>query len=515
MICQQSAPAPGTIKRLRAATGDLTGLGDGMILHVDMDAFYASVEERERPELVGKPLIVGGTPEGRGVVAAANYAVRKFGVHSAMPAATALRLCPAGHRASAADGLLRPRLGANSRNLRPLHAAGRAAVTGRGLSRRRRQRRPVRAGGGDRPQDQAGDPQPNCGLTASVGVAPNKFLAKIASDLDKPDGFVVVDAARVQEFLDPLPVGRLWGVGRVAGQALERMGVRTIRDLRLLAVELLERQFGQTGQQLWQLAHGVDQRRVVPDREAKSISHETTFATDLEDMDTLRAWIVELAEQVGWRLRRHKLRGRTVQIKVRFDDFQTVTRAQTLAEPTNVTQEICAAATAMLAERLPKRRLRVRLLGVGVSHFENSDQIQASLFADEERQRQSRLDEAADQVKLRFGIDALQARAGCCAMESTKERITPDKLQRGASMQLRDRTAIVTGAASGLGKEIARTFAAHGAKTVVADLDAQGAETAAAEIRQAGHEALAVAIDVADEGRSNQASLACWRPMAA
>ncbi|HVX60305.1 MAG TPA: DNA polymerase IV [Pirellulales bacterium] len=382
-----------------------------MILHVDMDAFYASVEERERPELVGKPLIVGGTPEGRGVVAAANYAVRKFGVHSAMPAATALRLCPQAI-------VLRPRMDFYARvseQIREifdrytplveplsldeafLDVSGSEGLFGSAAEIGRKIKQEI---------------QTELRLTASVGVAPNKFLAKIASDFDKPDGFVVVDAARVQEFLDPLPVGRLWGVGRVAGQALERMGVRTIRDLRLLSVELLERQFGQAGQQLWQLAHGVDQRRVVPDREAKSISHETTFATDLEDMETLRAWIVELAEQVGWRLRRHKLRGRTVQIKVRFDDFQTVTRAQTLAAPTNVTQEICAAATAMLAERLPKRRLRVRLLGVGVSHFENPEQIQGSLFADEERQRQSRLDEAADQVKLRFGSGALQRGSG-------------------------------------------------------------------------------------------------------
>jgi DNA polymerase-4 len=382
-----------------------------MILHVDMDAFYASVEERERPELVGKPLIVGGTPEGRGVVAAANYAVRKFGVHSAMPAATALRLCPQAI-------VLRPRMDFYARvseQIREifdrytplveplsldeafLDVSGSEGLFGSAAEIGRKIKQEI---------------QTELRLTASVGVAPNKFLAKIASDFDKPDGFVVVDAARVQEFLDPLPVGRLWGVGRVAGQALDRMGVRTIRDLRLLSVELLERQFGQAGQQLWQLAHGIDQRRVVPDREAKSISHETTFATDLEDMETLRAWIVELAEQVGWRLRRHKLRGRTVQIKVRFDDFQTVTRAQTLAAPTNVTQEICAAATAMLAERLPKRRLRVRLLGVGVSHFENPEQIQGSLFADEERQRQSRLDEAADQVKLRFGSGALQRGSG-------------------------------------------------------------------------------------------------------
>ncbi len=393
-----------------------------MILHVDMDAFYASVEERERPELVGKPLIVGGTPEGRGVVAAANYEVRKYGVHSAMPTSQALRLCPHAK-------VLRPRLDFYSQvseqirqvfdHYTPLveplsldeaflDVAGSQGLFGSAAEIGRQIKRAIR----DRLR-----------LTASVGVAPNKFLAKVASDLEKPDGFVVVDAERVQEFLDPLPVGRLWGVGRVAGQTLQGLGVRTIRDLRLLSTELLERHFGQTGLHLWQLAHGIDDRRVVPDREAKSISHETTFAADVDDIESLRAWLVELSEQVGWRLRRHNLRGRTVQIKVRFDDFQTITRAQTLSQATDVTQEICEAATAMLLERMPKRRLRVRLLGVGVSQFENREQSQQSLFADEEHERQSRLDRAADEVKQRFGSGALQRASGL--LHGAKHRPQP------------------------------------------------------------------------------------------
>ena len=247
---------------------------------------------------------------------------------------------------------------------------------------------------------------------ASVGVAPNKFLAKVASDLEKPNGFVVVEPGRVQDFLDPLPVGRLWGVGRVASQVFDELGIRTIGQVRRLPVELLHQKFGRAGEHLWQLAHGIDDRRVVPDREAKSISHETTFAADVTEMEILRAWLLELTEQVAWRLRRHRLRGRMVQLKLRYGDFSTITRAQTLARPTNVTHDIREAAAAMLAERLPARRLQVRLIGVGVSGFENPDQVQRNLFDDGDHERQGRLDAVADQIKERFGTDALHRASG-------------------------------------------------------------------------------------------------------
>ncbi|HWB13424.1 MAG TPA: DNA polymerase IV [Pirellulales bacterium] len=384
-----------------------------MILHVDMDAFYASVEERERPELAGKPLIVGGTPEGRGVVAAANYEVRKYGVHSAMPTATALRLCP--HAL-----VLPPRLGFYaeiSEQIRAifdqytplveplsldeafLDVTGSEPLFGSSPEIGRRIKQTIRD---------------ELRLTASVGVAPNKFLAKIASDLQKPDGFVLVEDGeiQIQEFLDPLPVGRLWGVGRVAGQVFERLGVKTVGDVRRMPLEILRRHFGQTGEHLAQLARGVDERRVVPDRDAKSISHETTFSSDIADMETLRAWASELAEQVAWRLRRHRLRGRTVQIKVRYGDFHTITRAETLVEPTNVTEEIRQTAVRLLTERLPTRRLLIRLLGVGVSQFENPEQVQGLLFDDESHARHSRLDQAADKLRDRFGTEALRRGSG-------------------------------------------------------------------------------------------------------
>ena len=387
-----------------------------MILHVDMDAFYASVEERERPELVGRPLIVGGTPQGRGVVAAANYAVRKFGVHSAMPTSRALRLCPQAivlpprldYYAEVSEQI-REIMYRYSPLVEPLSLDeafidvtgsellfGPAAEIGRRIKREIRER--VR-------------------LVASVGVAPNKFLAKIASDIAKPDGFVVVDPQGVQDFLDPLPVGRLWGVGRVTGESMEQLGICTIGQVRATNVEILRQHFGTVGEHLWQLAHGIDERPVVPDREAKSISHETTFAADVDDREVLRAWLVELAEQVACRLRRHNLRGRTVQLKIRFADFRTITRSKTVSQPTNITDEIGRTAVELLENCSVAQGQRIRLVGVGVTGFEATgvegiQKVQQSLFADEERDRHTQLDQATDRIRERFGPAALHRGSG-------------------------------------------------------------------------------------------------------
>jgi DNA polymerase-4 len=249
-------------------------------------------------------------------------------------------------------------------------------------------------------------------LVASVGVAPNKFLAKIASDLDKPDGFVIVEPGQEQQFLDPLPVGRLWGVGRVTGRVFDKLGIHTIGKLRKIPIELLRHHFGNSAEHLWNLAHGIDERRVVPEREAKSISHETTFAEDIEDVEVLRAWLLELSEQVGCRMRRHGLKGRTVNLKVRFGDFSTVTRAETLAEATDVTQEIWRTVAQMLAERMPARRLKVRLLGVGMSGLTDREMAQLSLFPEAEHERDSRLDKVTDRIKEKFGPASLQRGLG-------------------------------------------------------------------------------------------------------
>ncbi|MEX1097148.1 MAG: DNA polymerase IV [Planctomycetales bacterium] len=392
-----------------------------MILHVDMDAFYASIEERDRPELAGRPLIVGGTPEGRGVVAAANYVVRKFGVHSAMSTAKALRFCPEAivlpvrmeHYSEIAERIrdiffrYTPLVEPLSLDEAFLDVAGSEKLFGSPVEIARRIKRQIRE---------------EVGLVASVGVAPNKFLAKIASDLEKPDALVVVEPDRVQAFLDPLPVGRLWGVGRVTGGVFEKMGVRTIGELRRLDPQVLQRHFGRQGEHLWRLTHGIDERPVVPDREAKSVSHEMTFPVDVSDREALRAWILELTEHVGRRLRGNGLRGRTMHLKLRFADFRTITRAHTLPQPTDITHEIGETATELLERALPER-FAIRLLGVGVSGFENPEQLQQSLFADEDRAKQGRLDAVADEIRAKFGATGLGRGSGM--LHDAKHRPEP------------------------------------------------------------------------------------------
>jgi DNA polymerase-4 len=382
-----------------------------MILHVDMDAFYASVEERDDPSLVGKPVIVGGSAEGRGVVAAANYEVRKFGVHSAMASARAKRLCPhavfikprMSHYAELSEQIrtifeeFTPLVEPLSLDEAFLDATGSESLFGSAANIGRQIKHRIRS---------------ELHLVASVGVAPNKFVAKIASDIKKPDGFVVVELDDVQAFLDPLPVSRLWGVGKVTGQVFDRLGIRTIGQLRQFPIATLNDLFGSSGEHFWRLAHGLDDRQVVPDREAKSISHETTFSEDIADREVLRAWLTELAEQVARRLRRHELKGRTVELKVRFADFQTITRSLTLPEPTNITQELLHAGTELLATKLPQHHLPVRLLGFGVKSFDDTGRSQRQLFDEPDRERHRQLDRVADQISEKFGKLAIRRGGG-------------------------------------------------------------------------------------------------------
>lgn len=376
-----------------------------MILHIDMDAFYASVEIRDRPELAGRPVIVGGSADGRGVVSAASYEVRKFGVHSAMPMATAVRKCP--------DAVVLPvrmdHYAAVSREIRTiferytplveplsldeafLDVGGSVALFGSAEEIGWKIKNEIRS---------------ETGLIASVGLAPNKFIAKVASDLEKPDGFVIVSGDRIQQFLDPLPVSRLWGVGRRANELLAQMGVHTIQQLRETPLTAMSRQFGEaSANHLHELAHGRDDRAVVPDREAKSISHETTFPVDISDAEVLRAWLLTLTEQVARRLRRLEIFGKTVQLKYRYSDFRTVTRSHSLPSATNSTSEVWSVVSEQLLPRVDASQ-PVRLVGVGVTSLGHHKNQQRLLFDDHDS-RGDDLDSATDEIRDRFGAPAI------------------------------------------------------------------------------------------------------------
>ncbi len=377
------------------------------ILHVDMDAFFAAVEVLDNPELKGKPVIVGGTPETRGVVAAASYEVRRFGVHSAMSSYRALKLCP--HAV-----IIKPRggrYGEVSRQVMEIlerytplveqisideafldvtgseHLFGPAPDIGRDIKRRIRE---------------------ELQLTASVGVAPNKFLAKLASDLEKPDGFVVIEQANAAAVLAPLPVGKLWGVGKVTERELADIGVHRVGDLLTRPREKLKDCLGSYTDTLLELAQGLDDRPVETEDAQKSIGAETTFPKDIADREVLRGWMCKLVERVGRELRESGMRTRTVNIKARFPDFTTITRAQTLPAPTAATKTIRETALEMLMERVPKTK-PLRLLGVSVSNLVMPGEGQLELFPDEVEEKAEALDHIVDEIQERFGPDALRS----------------------------------------------------------------------------------------------------------
>lgn len=390
-------------------------MSDGrQILHVDMDAFYASVEIRDQPALAGRPVIVGGPAARRGVVSAANYMARTFGVHSAMPIFQALRLCP--------DAVLLPvrmdRYATVSRQIREIFARYTPLIEPLSLdeafldvTESVRLFGPARDIARAIKRDIAGELQ----LIASVGVAPNKFLAKIASDLDKPDGFIEVLSSEVQAFLDPLPASRLWGVGKVTGAVLDRFGISTIGDLRTQSRDWLTQQFGRFGARLWELARGIDERPVVVDSEARSISHETTFAVDIGERDILQAWLLDLAEQVGRRLRSHDRLARCVQLKLRFADFQSINRSHTLSAPSDRTADFWQSGRNMLDAALAKEHRPVRLVGIGVTDLvdlANDPHRQQDLFTEQRQQHQREIDRLADQIQSRFGPHGLRRGTG-------------------------------------------------------------------------------------------------------
>ncbi len=333
------------------------------IVHLDMDAFYASVEQRDNPALRGQPVAVGGSPEGRGVVAAASYEARAFGVRSAMPMARALRLCPK-------LVIVRPDFRtyrAVSEEIRQIMLSCTPLVEPLSLDEayldvtENAWNEPLAQVVASRLKKQIFE---TTGLTASAGVAPNKFLAKIASGWRKPDGLTVVAPERVEAFLQKLPVGALWGVGPVTEKKLKEIGIHGVVDIRNADPEALHRAVGSLAEWLQQLARGEDPREVTPHRPTKSISEESTYAHDLVELDVMRGEIDGMARRVAADLERKSLTARTVTIKVRYPDFTTVTRNHTSEPATRDPSEIAQRALALLDKTDAARRF-VRLLGVG------------------------------------------------------------------------------------------------------------------------------------------------------
>ncbi len=372
------------------------------ILHVDLDAFYAAVEVRENPTLRGQPLIIGADPQagkGRGVVCTASYEAREYGVHSAMPVSRAYRLCPQGIYLPP-----RPKLyGESSQrffqilkrfsNLVEPLSIDEAFVDVTGSQRL--------FGDGEAIAEQIqAAVQEEEHITASIGVAPVKFAAKIASDLRKPRGLVVVDPQRLQEFLDPLPVKRLFGAGPRALERFRSLGIHTLGELRQLSREALQVEFGDAAaDHYYRLCRGEDPRAVVPDRGRKSLGKETTFSEDVADRARVRRTLMELAESVVRSLRREQLRGRTVTIKLRTEDFRTVTRSATLAEPADTLEAIWPTAEELF-QSADQTVLAIRLIGISLSQL---GAPQRGLFAHEGEEKSRRLGATLDELRQRFG----------------------------------------------------------------------------------------------------------------
>jgi len=373
------------------------------IAHVDLDAFFAAVEQRDRPELRGRPVVVGGGgPNDRGVVSAASYEARPFGVRSAMPLRTAAALCPDavflsvdGKKYAAVSrqvmAILRrftPRLEQVSIDEAFLDLTGTEALHGSAEVVARRIKQAV---------------SDEVGLTASVGVAANRLVAKIASDLRKPDGLVVVPAGDEAEFLAPLPIERLWGVGAATRRALAEYGVTTIGQLAGLPEDLLRRRFGRHGADLAARAQGVDEVEVGGEAVAKSISQEHTFEVDQTEWAILERTLLALSEGVGGRLRADGLLCATVAVKIRAADFSTITRQRTLHDPTDLSDEIWR--TAVDLTRREVHGMRVRLLGVAATGL--TDRRQLELFEPVDSRQRSAI-EAADAIRKRFGPRAIR-----------------------------------------------------------------------------------------------------------
>jgi len=372
------------------------------IIHLDMDAFYPSVEVLDNPALKGKPVIVGGSKE-RGVVSSASYEARKFGIHSAQPIAKAKRLCPGGIflpvRMSRYQEISKQVFGIFHRFtplVEPisideafLDVTDSIRLFGQPGNIAKKIKQIILT---------------ETGLTISAGVAPSKFVAKIASDIDKPDGLTVVHPDDVRDFLDPLPVKKMWGVGKVSQRLLSRLNIHNFRDLRQTPVKVLEKKFGKHGVKIHLLAMGVDERDVIPDHDVKSIGHEQTFLQDIISLDTVQKELLALGSKVARRMRQKGLKGKTITLKVKYSDFVQITRSVTLPKSIDDGSEIYSVACRLL-EKTGVTKKPVRLLGISLSRLSClGTGTQLSLFdQDRSSQERQRLNTALDSLYEKYG----------------------------------------------------------------------------------------------------------------
>jgi len=374
-------------------------------MHIDLDAFFVSVEQAENPELQGKPVVVGGRPDRRGVVAAASYEARAFGLHAGMPLATAYRLCPQAtfiegsfpkyRRASQRFMIIladfSPYLEPVSLDEAYLDATGFESIYG--------SIRQMAVNIKQRIKDELG-------LCASVGIAGGKVVAKVASELSKPDGLLEVAPGKESSFLTPLPIAKLPGVGSKSERILNSLGIHTIGQLATLPLDTLKHHFGAAGELMHRYANGIDDRAVESPAAAKSISRETTFGTDTKDQSLLKATLSYLNERVSSELRQRGKQARCVTLKLRYADFTTITRHYTLTQATNTDQTIFNTGFQLLNRVLSQQEQPIRLIGIGVSSLiEPGEQLD---MLDTSSQRLEQLDRAIDRIRKKYGFIAIQ-----------------------------------------------------------------------------------------------------------
>jgi len=378
------------------------------IIHIDMDAFFAAIEQLDFPEYRGQPVIVGADPQkgkGRGVVSTASYEARKFGIHSAMPISHAYYRCPhgifvrpRGKRYLEVSQQIMQILAGFTPLVEPLSideafldVSGSQRLFGTAVTIAKKIKNQIHQ---------------ETGLTASIGIAPNKFIAKIASDLEKPDGLVIVDPGQEKAFLAPLPISKMWGIGKKSEPIFRKYGIDTIGDLAAQPPEKLVAAFGKAGMTYWQLANGIDNRPVSNSAAAKSVSQEITFMEDTADQGQLEQVIFELAENLGRTLRQKKLKGKTVTLKIRLADFSTYTRAHSFLKFIDSSNLIRQAALQTFRQ-FDCQGQKVRLIGIGISHFNTEMGEQLPLFQDStEKNRQ--IDEVIDIIENHFGKGTIQ-----------------------------------------------------------------------------------------------------------